>query len=271
MRRAVLAVLGAAAVAAGVAGLAAITASPVSGSTAATGTLEMKASLDFSSQLSGCTLVVTATDCASVDISGSFRGLGRVSGSYDYEMELGSNACGSGLGKALSYPIQIEVAGKGAIDLVTTEAACADVVSVRTLKQTQAFTVTGGTGIYAGASGSGKLQRRVVATVGSGDIESGIETWEGTLLVPGLEFDVVKPTIAGAKSRTVFAPRHAKKVRVKFVVTATDAVDGRVPVRCSPRSGTRFGIGRTPVHCSATDTSANAATASFKITVRQHR
>jgi HYR domain len=257
------------AVAAGLASLAGIAASPVAGSTVATGTLEMKASLDIASQLSNCKLVGIATDCASRDVAGSIRGLGRVTGSYDYEMDLGSGACESGLGKALSYPIRLEVAGKGAIDVVTTEAACADSVSVRTQTQTQAFTVTGGTGIYAGASGSGTLQRSLVASMG--DIGQGIETWKGTLTVPGLKFDVVRPTFVGAKSRTVVAPRHAKRVRVKFVVTATDAVDGRVPVRCLPPSGTRFSIGRNRVHCSATDTSANAATVSFKVTVRQHR
>jgi hypothetical protein len=91
------------------------------------------------------------------------------------------------------------------------------------------------------------------------------------LTVPGLEFDVVPPTFVGAKSRTVVAPRYAKRVRVDFVVTASDAVAGRLPARCLPRSGTQFGIGRNVVHCSATDTSANAATASFTITVRQHR
>ena len=257
------------AVAAGLASLAGIAASPVAGSTVATGTLEMKASLDVASQLSNCMLVGVATDCASRDVAGSIRGLGRVTGSYDYEMDLGSGACESGLGKALSYPIRLEVAGKGAIDVVTTEAACADFVSVRTQTQTQAFTVTGGTGIYAGASGSGTLQRSLVASMG--DIGQGIETWKGTLTVPGLKFDVVRPTFVGAKSRTVVAPRHAKRVRVKFVVAATDAVDGRVPVTCLPRSATRFSIGRNRVHCSATDTSANAATASFTITVRQHR
>lgn len=259
------------AVAAGLASLAGIAASPLAGSTVATGTLEMNASLDIASQLSNCKLVGIATDCASRDVAGSIRGLGRVTGTYDYEMDLGSGACESGLGKALSYPIRLEVAGKGAIDVVTTEAACADLVSVQTQTQTQAFTVTGGTGIYTGASGSGTLQRSLVASAGGGDIESGIETWKGTLTVPGLKFDVVTPTFVGAKSRTVVAPRHAKRVRVKFVVTATDAVDGRVPVRCLPRSATQFSIGRNRVHCSATDTSANAATASFTITVRQHR
>jgi hypothetical protein len=259
------------AVAAGLASLAGIAASPVAGSTVATGTLEMNASLDVASQLSQCKLVGIATACASRDVDGSFRGLGRVTGSYDYEMDLGSGACEGGLGKALSYPIRLEVAGKGAINVVTTEAACADLGSVQTQTQTQAFTVTGGTGIYTGASGSGTLQRSLVASAGGGDIESGIETWNGTLTVPGLEFDVVTPTFVGTKSRTVVAPRHANRVRVEFVVTATDAVAGRVPVRCLPRSGTQFSIGRNRVHCSATDTSANAATASFTITVRQHR
>jgi len=254
------------AVVAGPASLAGITASPVAGSTVATGTLEMKASLNFTSD-STCTLVGTATHCSSRHVGGSFPGLGRVSASYDYEMDLGSGACASHLGKALSYPIRLEVAGKGAIDVVTTEAACTDVVSVRT--QTQAFTVAGGTGIYAGASGSGTLQRTLEASLA--DIANGVETWKGTLTVPGLKFDLVKPTFVGAKSRTVLAPRHAKRVRVKFVVTATDAVDGPVPVKCRPRSGTRFRIGRNRVHCSATDTSANTATASFEISVRQHR
>jgi HYR domain len=193
-----------------------------------------------------------------------------VTGSFDFEMDLGSGACGSGLGKALSYPIRLEVAGKGAIDVVTTETECVDLLSVTT--QTQAFTVTGGTGIYAGASGSGTLQPKIDGGYGPlSHIASGTETWKGTLTVPGLTFDVVKPTLVGAKSRTVVAPRHAKRVRVKFVVKATDAVDGRVPVKCRPRSGSRFHIGRTRVRCSATDNSANTATASFKIRVRRHR
>jgi HYR domain len=257
------------AVAAGLASLAGVTASSVAGSTVATGTLEMKATLEFASN-GLCTPVGTATDCHLRDIHGSFRGLGRVTASYDYEMDLGSGACGSHLGKALSYPFRLEVAGKGAIDVVTTEAACADLNSVTT--QTQAFTVTGGTGIYAGASGNGTLQRKLAAGIGPlSHIASGVETWNGTLAVPGLSFDLVKPTLVGAKSRTVAAPRHAGRVRVKFVVTATDAVDGRVPVRCLPRSGARFRIGRNRVHCSATDTSANMATASFTITVRQHQ
>jgi hypothetical protein len=256
------------AVVSGSASLAGIAASPVSGVTAATGTLDMNASLPLVSQLGGCVPAGTATECAARTIDGPFPGLGRVTASYTFQMDLGSGTCPGGFGKALAYPIRLEVAGKGAIDFATSEGTCTAIESVRT--QTQAFTVTGGTGIYAGASGSGTLVRSLGAPRDDGT-RHGVETWLGTLTVPGLAFDLIPPKVAGATSRKVVARRHAKRVRVKFVVTATDDVDGPVPVRCKPRSGTRFHIGRTSVHCSATDTSANLATASFRITVRRHR
>jgi hypothetical protein len=186
-------------------------------------------------------------------------------------MDLGSGSCPSGLGKALAYPIHLVVAGKGAIDVAVSEAPeCIAVEPVRT--QTQAFTVTGGTGIYAGASGGGTLERVLGAPADDG-ARHGLETWKGTLAVPGLEFDVIAPKFAGAKSRPVVAPRRAKRVRVRFAVTATDDVDGSVPATCRPRSGSRWlRIGRSVrVRCSATDTSANVAKTSFRITVRRHR
>ena len=249
--------------------LAGIAASPVTGVTVATGTLDMNTSLPLVSSLSGCAPVGIATDCALRTVGGPFPGLGQVTGTYVFQMDLGSTSCSGDLGKALAYPIRLEVAGKGAIDVAVSEAAaCTSIESVRT--QTQAFTVTGGTGIYAGASGSGTLEPALGEPSENGS-RHGLETWKGTLSVPGLQFDLVAPTFVGAKSRTVVAPRHRKRVRVRFVVTATDDVDGSVPVTCRPRSGTRFRIRRTRVNCSSTDTSANAATATFTITVRRHR
>jgi len=245
-----------------------IGASPGAGSTLATGTLDLNASLALVSHLGGCTPAGMATDCAARTVDGPFPGLGNVTADYPYQMDLGSGACPSGLGKALAYPIHLVVTGKGAIDVAVSEAPeCIDIEPVRT--QTQAFTVTGGTGIYAGASGSGTLERMLGAPVDDG--RHGHETWKGTLTVPGLEFDVIAPKLVGAKSRTVVAPRRAKRKRVRFAVTATDDVDGSVRVTCRPRSGSRFPIGRTRVSCSATDTSANAAKKSFRITVRRHR
>jgi hypothetical protein len=253
------------AVAAGLAGLAGVTASPVAGSTVATGTLDMNTPLPLVSRLGACELAATASECAGRTVGGPFPGLGQVTTSYMFQVDA-SGSCPDGFGKALAYPIRLEVAGKGAIDVAVSEGTCTNTEAIRT--QTQAFTVTGGTGIYAGASGSGTLERALGEPREDGSRHGG-ETWQGTLSVPGLEFDLIAPKLVGATSRKVVAPRRAKRVRVRFSVTATDDVDGPVPVACRPRSGTRFRIGRTQVRCSATDTSANAATASFKITVRK--
>jgi HYR domain len=58
---------------------------------------------------------------------------------------------------------------------------------------------------------------------------------------------------------------------VTFKVTATDDVDGAVPVSCQPRSGRRFPLGKPIVRCAATDSSGNTATAGFTVTVKRRR
>jgi HYR domain len=93
----------------------------------------------------------------------------------------------------------------------------------------------------------------------------------GTLSVPGLEFDVSPPVLKGIVSKTVRAPRGAKRMRVRYNVSARDEVDGAVRASCRPKSGSRFRIGRTVVNCSATDGSGNMATARFRITVKPRR
>ena len=87
--------------------------------------------------------------------------------------------------------------------------------------------------------------------------------------MPGLEFDVTPPGLKGAVSKTVRAPKNAKRVRVRYTVTAQDAVDGSVPVSCMPRSGAFFKLGRTKVSCAATDKSGNTRQAQFAITVKR--
>jgi hypothetical protein len=54
---------------------------------------------------------------------------------------------------------------------------------------------------------------------------------------------------------------------VTFTATATDDVDGTVPVSCSPASGGTFPLGDTTVTCNASDSKGNEATASFTVTV----
>jgi hypothetical protein len=53
-----------------------------------------------------------------------------------------------------------------------------------------------------------------------------------------------------------------------FAASASDIVDGTVPVSCSPASGADFPLGATTVTCTATDSHSNTGTASFTVTVR---
>ncbi len=53
----------------------------------------------------------------------------------------------------------------------------------------------------------------------------------------------------------------------EFDPTASDLVDGLVPVDCIPPSGSTFELGDTPVDCSATDDHGNSSDGSFTVTV----
>ena len=54
---------------------------------------------------------------------------------------------------------------------------------------------------------------------------------------------------------------------VSFTTSASDAVDGSVPVNCDHASGDTFPVGTTTVTCSAADATGNSTTGSFTITV----
>jgi hypothetical protein len=196
-------------------------------------------------------------------------GLGAVAESYDYAFENTPEGCPTPTdGDSLRLPpttARLIVAGKGEVDVGTSGTGC--VVRSGTFRPSEPFTVTGGSGIYAGATGGG-----TVTTTSYGPPSfSGADTWTGTLLVPGLDFDLTPPTLSGAHGRTVRVARRLKRVRVAYVVTARDAVDGTLPVGCRPRSRSWFGVGRTRVRCSAADTSGNVGTATFLVTVKRRR
>lgn len=121
------------------------------------------------------------------------------------------------------------------------------------------WTATGGTGIFAGVTGAGQESVRP-----EGDRV--FIHLHGKLDVPGASFDLTPPVIRSVPSRrTLRAPAVVRYSRP----TAVDAVDGAVPVTCTPRSGTRFAAGRTVVTCEAADTSGNTATARFVVLVRR--
>jgi HYR domain len=59
----------------------------------------------------------------------------------------------------------------------------------------------------------------------------------------------------------------ASGATVSFTATATDDVDGSVPVDCSSASGSLFATGTTQVSCSATDAAGNQASGFFQVKV----
>jgi hypothetical protein len=205
------------------------------------------------------------TECLARTGKGAVSGLGSVSETYIWVLREGPPKCPASLAKPLATTGRLVVAGKGEIRFALTDGAKCLPLGPAQENQPQDFTVTGGSGIYEGVSGSGTVERAFGVTV------TGIERWTGTLLAPGTEFDVTPPKLTGATPKTVRAPKGQKRVHVTYTVTAIDAVDGPVPATCAPRSGSRFPLGRTRVTCSATDKSANTGTASFRVTVRASR
>lgn len=54
---------------------------------------------------------------------------------------------------------------------------------------------------------------------------------------------------------------------VTYTASATDNIDGSIPINCNPVSGTTFPYGTNIVQCSATDAHLNTATGSFIVTI----
>jgi hypothetical protein len=193
--------------------------------------------------------------------AGVFPGLGEVGpGAYTLVWDDFGAPCAHVHGQ-----IPLLVAGKGEIDLAMSFTAC----FVTDLFPPAAVTVTGGTGRYAGASGSGMLTFSPPTLTGPG-AGNRVIAWSGTLDVPGLTFDTTPPEIAGATSKAV-KTRLRAGVRVRYAVSAGDATDGPLPAACLPKSGSLFPVGRTTVTCSPVDSSGNAARAQFVITVKRVR
>lgn len=243
----------------------------VSGADRASGSMSLSADLFLrSSAIPGCPIPPNADVCGLRTVTGAVRGLGKVAAAYSFLTKSGAPSCAPTLWKALAYPIHLTVPSKGEIELAVDGAtSCVDDEQARI--QTQTFTITGGTGIYAGASGSGMLERVLGAEScdSSSCHRDGRERWTGTITVPGHEFDLTAPTFSGATSKTVKAKRGAKSARVTYRVAAQDDRDGPLPAACAPKSGSRFRIGRTTVTCRATDGSANTGNARFTVTVKR--
>jgi hypothetical protein len=80
--------------------------------------------------------------------------------------------------------------------------------------------------------------------------------------------DTTPPTFANVPSDiTATAPTSAGTAVTYTAPTASDLVDGTVPVGCSPASGSLFPLGPTTVDCSAQDSHGNTGHATFRVTV----
>jgi HYR domain len=231
---------------------------------ASAGSLELNATLNMSrtpGTAADCAPGAPDTAlCARYSGEASIRGLGAVTSRYT---KMITSMTGAGCEVSIPTPAVIEVASKGTIELSTD--ACWLFRLPISIGPFQ-FTVGGGTGSYAGATGVLTFTSQVAATPpGARDL------WTGTLTVPGYEFDLTPPTFTGARNRVVKVAKKAKRVRVRYSVKATDAVDGPLAATCAPRSGSMFRLGRKRVTCSAEDSSANSATKSFIVTVKRRR
>ncbi|NJD05913.1 MAG: HYR domain-containing protein [Methylococcaceae bacterium] len=78
--------------------------------------------------------------------------------------------------------------------------------------------------------------------------------------------DTIAPALSLPSGITVTAPNSAGAV-VTYNASATDAVDGPVPLSCSKASGSLFTVGNTVVTCTAADLAGNVATGNFTVTV----
>jgi hypothetical protein len=207
--------------------------------------------------------VSVPADCVRFTGEGTIRGLGAVTTTYTKILPGVDPACVV----VQNNSAVITVAGKGTLEVSRPGTICTAPAPLTTGPYT--FTVTGGTGAYKGASGTLTFRTSVGSLDGACQCGSSQDTWAGTVVVPGLEFDLTAPVITGVASKTVRVPKKAKQARVRYTVTAQDAIDGSRPVTCSPRSGSFFKVGRTKVSCSATDSSGNAARAQFVIVVKR--
>jgi HYR domain len=230
------------------------------------GTLQVHGTFRANFSSVGCPAgIPAATSYCFSDVSvraDLFPGVGEVTTAYIVVHDGFGSAC-----EHVHAQIPIFVAGKGEIDLAMRSTGCIDPNQPGLFGPTE-VTVTGGSGRYTRASGSGGLNyKNDLAGPGSG---VAIVTWTGTLNVAGLAFDTTPPQIAGATSKTA-KTRTAKGTRVRYSVSAADVTDGPVPASCLPKSGRVFRVGRTTVTCNAVDGSANTATAHFVITVKRVR
>jgi hypothetical protein len=202
-----------------------------------------------------------ATDCFAFTDLAAIPGLGFVTERHTLAIDSGSPSCTI----VHVTPVVWKIAHKGSIDATLPfNPTCGGLPT--------SFTITGGTGVFAGASGNGSFTPMFLASADTLydtvlDEYWYEDDWSGTINLPNYTPDWTPPVIAGAHPITVTVAKNVRRTRVRFKLTARDDVDGSVPVQCKPKSGSFFKLGTTTVNCTASDYSANTSTAQFSVTV----
>jgi hypothetical protein len=144
------------------------------------GTLNLRAQIAFVGQPAESPAGSSAAViCHSRTGEGVVPGLGRIAESYVILAD--NTTCTSAAYKILAYSARFSVEGKGDLLLSLAETPeCIPELAVP--RASQAFTVTGGTGIFVGASGSGTVTR---VSGNPGARVTGTDTWTRTVSVPG--------------------------------------------------------------------------------------
>lgn len=237
----------------------------IASSSPAAGVLELSASFTMKYQFGDeyCPPEVRSAQCVRFTGRALVPGLGPTTIQYDKIVVISDADC-----PVTQFNTAIlAVAGKGDLRLTRQGKACGPTAPAGV--GPLSYDVTGGTGLFAGASGQLRFNSQVNRIDSSCQCGVASDRWNGSLTVPGAEFDTSAPSLQGARPKTVRVPKTAKRVVVRFSVTAQDEVDGQVPVTCSPASGSRFGLGRTTVTCSANDAAGNTTTSRFTVTVKR--
>jgi hypothetical protein len=234
---------------------------------AKTGRLAIDTPLDVTYPRAACPGGTPNTvECFTRTGRGIIRGLGRVDERIDYLVDTAPAGCGPDMVRVLPTTARFSVSGKGTIELRLDGSNCVSRVPPPLMAEAP-FTITAGSGRYAGASGGGTY----LDTSYGPPQYRGTDTWRGTLAVPGLDFDLTSPVLGGISAKVVRVAKRATRVRVRFKVTAKDDVDGALHAACRPKSGSWFRVGRTRVRCSATDTSGNERKGTLTVTVKRRR
>lgn len=206
-----------------------------------------------------------SVECFERTGTGIVPGLGNVRASFPYFVDDLPAGCDDNQVRVFPTTAHLTIPDRGTLEARLAGTGCLSRTPPLPFHADIAFVITGGTGKFVGASGGGTLSD---LSYGPPTL-TGKDTWRGTLLVPGLNFDLTPPTLNGAANKVARAPRGAKRVRVSFNVTALDDQDGTIAVSCTPKPGSRFKLGRTTVTCSATDTSGNTQTTKFTVLVKR--